>query len=162
MAVLVKFQHFIGSSSAILQAIQASFNYVVYFITTDHIKKDSCQNIKNCGFQSRIMAQIAPHEGLRLPPKWLPQLQISSQTHICIYGVTQDTKRNSLVPHMTHQGPLVGVPIFGSHIWAGRGSEPVWRRGPKTSPRVSPMYRGTSQVPCRKLRLPLKFGCLPP
>ena len=52
--------------------------------------------------------------------------------------------------------------ISGSHIWAGRGPEPVGRRGPETSPKVSPMTRGTCGATSSKLIFPKKVAWSPP
>lgn len=40
-------------------------------------------------------------------------------------------------------GPSGGNDYFTPNFWAGRGSETVGRRGPRTSPKVSPIIRGT-------------------
>ncbi len=48
--------------------------------------------------------------------------------------------------------------ILGVHIWAGRGSEPVGRRGPEPSPKGSLMTRGTCGAPSSKLIFPKKFA----
>ena len=71
MAVFVQLYPFIGSSSAILQPIDLSIAYVVYLNSTNHIKKDSWQNINICGFKSHITANFARREGLRLRRLWL-------------------------------------------------------------------------------------------
>ena len=40
-------------------------------------------------------------------------------------------------------GPTGGNDYFTPNFWAGRGSETVGRRGPRTSPKVSHIIRGT-------------------
>ena len=45
---------------------------------------------------------------------------------------------------------------------AGRGSEPVWFRGPKTLPKVPVIYGATSGGPNPKLMMTLKKSCPPP
>ena len=40
-------------------------------------------------------------------------------------------------------GPSGGNDYFTPNFWAGRSSETVGRRGPRTSPKVSPIIRGT-------------------
>ena len=51
------------------------------------------------------------------------------------YQNDQENKRNNLVPYLTRFEPLGEMVIFGTYLRAGRGSEPVWLRGPKTSPK---------------------------
>ena len=45
---------------------------------------------------------------------------------------------------------------FGTYLRAGRGSKPVWFRGPKTSPKVPVIYGATSGGPNPKLMMTLK------
>ena len=52
--------------------------------------------------------------------------------------------------------------IFGTYLRAGRGSEPVWFRGPKTSPKVPVIYGATSGGPNPKLMMTLEKACPPP
>ena len=77
-----------------------------------------------------------------------------------LYGVNLDDKRNSLVPHLTLYDQLVDMPILGArrNSLAGRGSEPVGRRGPEFSLKVSPMTRG----PMLKIYPPQKMAWAPP
>ena len=58
--------------------------------------------------------------------------------------------------------PLRVMAIFGTCLLAGRGSEPVWFRGPKTSPKVPVIYRATSGGPNPKLMMTLKKLAPPP
>ena len=54
--------------------------------------------------------------------------------------------------------------IFGTYLRAGRGSEPVWFRGPKTLPKILVIYGATSGGPnsnC-KLIMTLEKACHPP
>ena len=51
--------------------------------------------------------------------------------------------------------------IFGTYLQAGRGSEPVWFRGPKTSPKVPVIYGATSGGPKPKLMMSLRKACPP-
>ena len=44
-------------------------------------------------------------------------------------------------------GPSGENDYFTPNFWAGRGSETVGRRGPRTSPKVSPIIRGTYGAP---------------
>ena len=44
------------------------------------------------------------------------------------------------MPHLTLYDQLGDMPILGAIV--GRGSEPVGRRGPESSPKVSSMTRG--------------------
>ena len=67
-----------------------------------------------------------------------------------------------MVPHLTRFEPLRVMAIFGTYLRAGRGSEPVWFRGPKTSPKVPVIYGATSGGPNPKLMMTLKKACLPP
>ena len=50
-------------------------------------------------------------------------------------------------------GPSGGNDYFTSNFWAGRGSETVGRRGPGTSPNVSPIIRGTCGAQMSKMYL---------
>ena len=52
--------------------------------------------------------------------------------------------------------------IFGTYLRVGRGSEPVWFRGPRTSPKVPVIYGATSGGPNPKLMMTLKKACPPP
>ena len=52
--------------------------------------------------------------------------------------------------------------IFGTYLRAGRGSEPVWFRGPKTLPKVPVIYGATSGGPNPKLMMTLKKAPPPP
>ena len=73
MAVFVQLLPFIGSSSAILKPIDLSIGFVVYLNTTNHIEKDSCQNIHICGLKSHITANFARREvlyGSDAYPSW--------------------------------------------------------------------------------------------
>ena len=47
------------------------------------------------------------------------------------------------MPHLTLYDQLGDMPTFGHNSWAGRGSEPVGRRGPESSPKVFPKTRPT-------------------
>ena len=51
---------------------------------------------------------------------------------------------------------------FWLHIWAGRGSEPVWRRCPETPPKVRAIHWATSGGPNLELIKALKKVCPPP
>ena len=55
----------------------------------------------------------------------------------------------------------MAIAIFGTYLRAGRGSEPVWFRGPKTSPKVPVIYGATSGGPNPKLMMTLKKACPP-
>ena len=61
-----------------------------------------------------------------------------------------------MVPHLTRFEPLRVMAIFGTYLRAGRGSEPVWFRGPKTSPKVPVIYGATPGGPNPKLMMTLK------
>ena len=52
--------------------------------------------------------------------------------------------------------------IFATYLRAGHGSEPVWFRGPKTSPKVPVIYGATSGGPNPKLMMTLEKACPPP
>ena len=52
--------------------------------------------------------------------------------------------------------------IPGAHIRAGRGSEPVGRRGPKTSPKCWYMYGLCWATSISKLMFPKKYAWYPP
>ena len=52
--------------------------------------------------------------------------------------------------------------IPGAHIRAGRGSEPVGRRGPKTSPKCWYMYGPCWATSISKLMFPKKYAWYPP
>ena len=51
---------------------------------------------------------------------------------------------------------------FLLHIWAGRCSEPVWRRCPETPPKVRAIHEATSGGPNSELIKALKKVCPPP
>ena len=59
-------------------------------------------------------------------------------------------------------GPSGGNDYFTPNFWAGRGSETVGRRGPGTSPKVSPIIRGTCSAQSSKLILPKMLPWTPP
>ena len=63
-----------------------------------------------------------------------------------------------MVPHLTQFKPLRVMAIFGTHLRAGRGSELVWFRSLKTSPKVPVIYGATSGTggPNPKLIMTLK------
>ena len=65
----------------------------------------------------------------------------------------------------THLG-LLGTSgrygYFWIHIWAGRGSEPVWRRCPETPPKVRAIHGATFGGPNSELIKALKKVCPPP
>ena len=69
---------------------------------------------------------------------------------------------NNSVPHLTRFEPLKIMAIFATYLRAGRGSEPVWFRGPKTSPKVPVIYGATSGGPNLKLMMTLEKACPPP
>ena len=76
--------------------------------------------------------------------------------------MNQGDDRNNLVPGLPlydHLGPG-GIDYFTPNFWVGRSSETVGRRGPRTSPKVSPIIRGM----CQKLKSnpPKKFALDPP
>ena len=47
-------------------------------------------------------------------------------------------------PILTRFGHLRVMAIFGTYLRAGRGFDPVWFRGPKTSPKVPVIYGANS------------------
>ena len=47
------------------------------------------------------------------------------------------------MPHLTLYDVSGRHAYFGRNSWAGRGTEPLGRRGPESSPKVYPMTRGT-------------------
>ena len=59
-------------------------------------------------------------------------------------------------------GPSGGNDYFTPNFWVGRGSETVGRRGPGTSPKVSPIIRGTCGAQSLKLILPKILPWTPP
>ena len=65
-----------------------------------------------------------------------------------------------MVPYLTRFEPLGENVIFGTYLRTGRGSEPVWLLGPKTSPKVPVIYWATSGGPNPKLMMTLKKACL--
>ena len=67
-----------------------------------------------------------------------------------------------MVPHLTRFEPLRVMAIFATYLRAGRGSEPVWFRGPKTSPKVPVIFGATSGGPNPKLTMTLEKACPPP
>ena len=73
-----------------------------------------------------------------------------------LYQNDQENKRNNLVPYLTRFEPLGEIAIFSTYLRAGRGSEPVRPRGPKTSPKVRVIYGATSNGPNPKLMMTLK------
>ena len=83
-----------------------------------------------------------------------------------LYQNDKENERNNLVPHLTRYEPLRVMAIFGTYLRAGRGSEPVWFRGPKTSPKVPVIYRdiygASSSGSNPKLMMTLKKACPPP
>ena len=72
------------------------------------------------------------------------------------------TNSGGLIQNLTRFEPLGEMVIFGTYLRAGRGSEPVWLQGPKTSPKVPIIYGATSGGPNPKLMMTLKKACLPP
>ena len=54
--------------------------------------------------------------------------------------VARVNKRNNLEPYLTRFEPLGEMVILGTYLRVGRGSEPIWLRGPKTSPKVPVIY----------------------
>ena len=52
--------------------------------------------------------------------------------------------------------------IPGAHIRAGRGSEPVGRQGPETSPKCCNMYGPCWATAISKLMFPKKYAWYPP
>ena len=69
------------------------------------------------------------------------------------------------MPHLTLYDQLGDMPILGAIVGrAGRGSEPVGREGPESSPKVSPVTRGTcgGGALCSKWILPKKKAWTPP
>ena len=61
------------------------------------------------------------------------------------------------MPHLTLYDQLGDIYAYlERNSWAGRGSEPVGRRGPESSPKVSPMTRGTCGALGSKWILPKK------
>ena len=67
-----------------------------------------------------------------------------------------------MVTHLTRFELLKTMAIFATYLRAGRGSEPVWFRGPKTSPKVPVIYGATSGGPNPKLMTTLEKTCPPP
>ena len=67
-----------------------------------------------------------------------------------------------MVPDLTRFEPLRVMAIFGTYLRAGRGSKPVWFRGPKTSLKVPIIYGANSGGPNPKLMMTLKKACPPP
>ena len=59
-------------------------------------------------------------------------------------------------------GPSGGNDYFAPSFWAGRSSETVGRRGPRTSPKVSPITRGTCGVQSSNLILQKNLPWTPP
>ena len=60
-------------------------------------------------------------------------------------------------------GPSGGNDYFTPNFWAGRGSETVGRRGPRTSPKVSPIIiRGTCGAQSSNLILQKNLPWTPP
>ena len=52
--------------------------------------------------------------------------------------------------------------IPGAHIRAGRGSEPVGRQGPETSPKCWYMYGPCWAIAISKFMFPNKYAWYPP
>ena len=59
-------------------------------------------------------------------------------------------------------GPSGGNDYFTPNFWAGRGSETVGRRGPRTSPKVSPIIRGTCGTQSSNMILQKNLPWTPP
>ena len=59
-------------------------------------------------------------------------------------------------------GPSGGNDYFTPNFWAGRSSETVGRRGPRASPKVSPIIRGTCGAQSSNLILPKNLPWTPP
>ena len=66
------------------------------------------------------------------------------------------------MPHLTLYDQLEDMAILGVPIWAGRGSEPVGRRDPVPSPKVSPMTREAYGALSSKLIFQKNMGWIPP
>ena len=67
-----------------------------------------------------------------------------------------------MVPDFTRFEPLRVMAMFATYLRAGRGSKPVWFRGPKASPKVPVIYGATSIGPNPKLMMTLKKLAPPP
>ena len=78
-----------------------------------------------------------------------------------VYQNDQENERNNLVPHSTRFEPLRVMAIFATYLRARRNSEPVWFRGPKTSPKVPVIYGATSGGSNPKLMMTFFKACLP-
>ena len=63
---------------------------------------------------------------------------------------------------MTTKNQNSHMAIMGAHIRAGRGSEPVGRQGPETSPKCWYLYGPCWATAISKLMLPNKYAWYPP
>ena len=66
--------------------------------------------------------------------------------HMYIWGESGEREEQFGAP-FDPVGPSGRYGYFGRPYLGGRGSEPVGRRGPETSPKVSYMTRGTYGAP---------------
>ena len=66
------------------------------------------------------------------------------------------------MPHMTTKNQNSHMAIPGAHIRAGRGSEPVGRQGPETSPKGWYMYGPCWATAISKVMFPNKYAWYPP
>ena len=66
------------------------------------------------------------------------------------------------MPHMTTKNQNSHMAIPGALIRAGRGSEPVGRQGPETSPKCWYMYGPCWATAISKLMFPNKYAWYPP
>ena len=137
----------------------------MYLITTYHIEKDLWENIEICGFQSQITAKIVNRasRGSTAPTTVMalgstifivdPWVGISKWS-----GEREEQFGTPLDPIWTSENNG----YFATYLRAGCGSEPVWLRGPKTSPKVPVIYGATSGGPNPKLMMTLEKACPPP
>ena len=66
------------------------------------------------------------------------------------------------MPHMTTKNQNSHMAIPGAHIRAGRGSKPVGRQGPETSPKCWYMYGPCWATAISKLMFPKNMLGTPP
>ena len=136
---------------------------MVYLNTTHQIKKDSWQNINICGFKSHITANFARREGLRAAQTLMALASTIFIVDPCIdiWGWSEG-QGEQFGTHLGLLGTSGRYGYFWLHIWAGRGSEPVWRRCPETPPKVRAIHGATSSGPNSELIKALKKVCPSP
>ena len=94
---------------------------------------------------------------------WAPQVPlIIGETFGEVLGYRRPTIEEQFGAPFAPLGPSGGNDYFTPIFWAGRSSETVRHRGPRTSPKVSPIIRGTCGAQSSNLILQKNLPWTPP